>query len=188
MLKAHALMESVSANLHEFLHSMDTDLTRPRKKFLSRLDRLEEHLNASDDLDAKVKATLPNLWLPMDRKDTPTILDLSDLAKPLAKKMDYLATVRDGSTGQLVNGYWLVELYASVSRKNPVSILLEPFSHEQALCPGQNPIILDAVNWVFELTEIRGWPGADSHLQLEDGHLPAGYAVRAGDALPDLAD
>jgi len=34
--------------------------------------------------------------------------------------MDYPATVRDGSTGQLVNGYWLVELYASVSRKNPV--------------------------------------------------------------------
>ena len=34
MLKAHALMESVSANLHEFLHSIDTDLTRPQKKFL----------------------------------------------------------------------------------------------------------------------------------------------------------
>jgi len=66
--------------------------------------------------------------------------------------MDYLGTVRDGSTGQLVNGYWLIELYASVSRKNPVPILLEPFSHEQPLCPGQNPIIIDGVRKVFELT------------------------------------
>lgn len=24
--------------------------------------------------------------------------------------MDYLATVRDGSTGELVSGYWLVEI------------------------------------------------------------------------------
>jgi len=34
MVKAHALTKSVSANLHEFLHSIDTDLTRLRKKFL----------------------------------------------------------------------------------------------------------------------------------------------------------
>jgi len=64
-------------------------------------------------------------------EDTPIILDLSDIAKPLARKMDYLATVRDGGTGQLVNGCWLVELYASVFHKNRVPILMEPFSHER---------------------------------------------------------
>jgi hypothetical protein len=73
-----------------------------------------------------------------------------NLTKPQKKFL------RDGSTGQLVKGYWLIELYASVSRKNPVPILMEPFSHEQPLCPGQNPIILYAVHWVFELTEKRG--------------------------------
>jgi hypothetical protein len=141
-------------------------------QFLSRLDRLESHLNQADDLDQKVKSALPGLWLPLVRDDTPIILDLSDIAKLLAKKMDYLATVRDGSTGQLVNGYWLVELYASVSRKNPVPILMEPFSHEQPPCPGQNPIILDAVHWVFELTEQRGVlvmdRGGDAKALLED--------------------
>ena len=90
------------------------------------------------------------------RRDAHYILDLSDIAKSLAKKMDYLATVRDGRTGQLVNGYWLVELYASVSRKNPVPILLEPFSHAQPFCRGQNPVIIDAVRNVFELTDRRG--------------------------------
>jgi len=202
MPKPQALMEAVSANLNWFLQPIGEKLTKPQKKFLrdglvgllragrpvvcrmarklpdrgtkflSRLDRLEGHLNRDDDLDQKVKAALPGLWLPMVREDTPIILDLSDIAKPLAKKMDYLAAVRDGSTGQLVNGYWLMELYASVSRKNPVPILMEPFSHEQPFCPGQNPILLDAVRWVFELTEKRGVlvvdRGGDARALLED--------------------
>jgi len=179
-------MESISANLHDFLHIINPDLTRPQKKFLrdglvgllraghpvvcrmarklpqrrtkflSRLDRLEGNLNRLSNFDGKIKAALPDIWLPLIREETPIILDISDIAKPLAKKMDYLATVRDGSTGKLVNGYWLVELYASVSRKNPVPILLEPFSHEQPFCRGQNPVIIDAVQQIFELTEKRG--------------------------------
>ena len=186
MVRTHALMESVSASLHEFLHTIDADLTKPQKKFLrdgiigllragqpivcgmarklpdqrtrflSRLDRLEDNLNRQSRFDQKLKAAMPALWLPLVGNETPIILDLSDIAKPLASKMDYLATVRDGSTGQLVNGYWLVELYASVSRKNPVPILLEPFSHEQPLCRGQNPVIIDAVRKVFQLTNKRG--------------------------------
>ena len=77
-------------------------------------------------------------------------------SKPLAKKMDYLATVRDGSTGELVNGYWLLEMYASLSRKNPVPVLLEPFSHEEPYSPGQNPVVLKGINKILELTNNRG--------------------------------
>jgi len=83
------------------------------------------------------------------------------VSKQLAKMMDYLATVRDGSTGELVNGYWLVELYACLSRKNPVPILLEPFSHEEPDSPGQNPIFLQAIHRIFELTAGRGVLVAD---------------------------
>ena len=202
MMPSKALMEGVSANLNGFLQPISADLNRPQEKFLrdalvgllragapvvARMARkLPDrrtaflsrggggggHLNCTDDLDEKVKVALPGLWLPMVSEDTPIILDLSDIAKPLAKKMDYLATVRDGSTGQLVNGYWLVELYASVSRKNPLPILMEPFSHEQPLCPGQNPIIIDAVRWVFERTQKRGVlvmdRGGDARALLED--------------------
>jgi hypothetical protein len=186
MLKRKALMESISSNLHSFLKKIGNNLSLPDKKFLrdstigllrcgkpivcqmarhlpnqrtrflSRLDRLEAHLVTDSDFDNKVKAALPEVWLPFIRDDTPIILDLSDIAKPLAKKMDYLATVRDGSTGELVNGYWLVELYVSLSRKNPVPVLLEPFSHEEPYSPGQNPIVLNAVHKIFELTNKRG--------------------------------
>ena len=186
MLKRRALMESISSNLHSFLKKMGKNLPLPSKKFLrdatigllragnpivcqmarhlpnqqtkfvSRLDRLEQHLVKDSNFDHEVKEVLPEVWLPFFQDDTPIILDLSDIAKPLAKKMDYLATVRDGSTGELVNGYWLVELYASLSRKNPVPILLEPFSHEEPYSPGQNPVVLKAVHKIFELTNNRG--------------------------------
>jgi hypothetical protein len=179
-------MESISSNLHNFLKKIGKNLSVPdkkflrdstiglircgkpiicqmarqlpnqRTKFLSRLDRLEAHLVKNSDFDNKVKAALPQVWLPFVKDDTPILLDLSDIAKPFARKMDYLATVRDGSSGQLVNGYWLVQLYASLSRKNPVPILLEPFSHEEPYSPGQNPVVLAAVHKIFELTNKRG--------------------------------
>jgi hypothetical protein len=137
MVKRYALMESLSSNLHDFLKKVSENLSLPDKKFLrdaliglirtgepivcqmarqlpnqrtmflSRLDRLEAHLVTDSDFDNGVKEALPQVWLPFIEDDTPIILDLSDLAKPLAKQMDYLATVRDGSTGELVNGYWL---------------------------------------------------------------------------------
>jgi hypothetical protein len=140
---------------------MARQLPNQRIKFLSRLDRLEDHLVKDSNFDDKIKAELPHIWLPSMQDDTPIILDLSDIAKPLAKKMDYLATVHDGSSGQLVNGYWLVELYASLSRKNPVPIVLEPFSHEEPCSAGQNPIVLNAVHKVFEITDNRGVLVAD---------------------------
>jgi hypothetical protein len=186
MLKRIALMECISSNLHSFLKKIGENLSVPDKKFLrdgliglircgqpivcqmarhlpnqrtrflSRLDRLESHLGKDGRFDSQLKTELPAFWLPFVKEDTPIILDLSDIAKPFAKKMDYLATIRDGSTGQLVNGYWLVELYASLSRKNPVPVLLEPFSHEEPCCPGQNPVVLTAVHKIFELTNNRG--------------------------------
>jgi hypothetical protein len=135
---------------------MARHLPNQKTKFLSRLDRLDSHLVKNNDFDNKIKSELPEIWLPFFKDQTPVILDLSDIAKPFAKKMDYLATVRDGSTGKLVNGYWLVEIYASLSHKNPVPVLLEPFSHEEPESPGQNPVVIQAVHKIFELTGKRG--------------------------------
>ena len=36
------------------------------------------------------------------------ILDLSDISKKYARKMEYLARVRDGSEDGLGTGYWLL--------------------------------------------------------------------------------
>jgi len=134
---------------------MARHLPNQRTRFLSRLDRFEAHLGKDSNFDNNIKTELPKFWLSFIKDDTPIILDLSDIAKPFAKKMDYPAMIRDGSSGQLVNGYWLVELYASLSRKNPVPILLEPFSYGEPYSPGQNPVVLAAVHKISELTDNR---------------------------------
>jgi hypothetical protein len=58
--------------------------------------------------------------LPYFKDDTPIILDLSDIAKPLARKMDYLAIVRDGSTGESSLGK------AKARRDNRLGAAAEP--------------------------------------------------------------
>jgi hypothetical protein len=202
MVRQDALMESLSSNLCGFLKRIDGNLTVPERKFLrdgfiglvraghpivcqmarevpnqgsqytSRVKRLDLRMTARTDFDERVKARVPHVWLPLMTDDTPLILDLSDLAKPLAEKMDYLATVRDGSTGELVNGYWLVEMYASIGHKNPFPILLEPFSHEEPESAGQNPIVLEAVRRILTLTDGRGVlvvdRGGDARVFLDD--------------------
>lgn len=191
MVKNLALMESLSSNLHDFLKKVSKNLSLPDRKFLrdgiigllragqptvckmarylpnqhtkiiSRIDRLDEHLLNDRDFDKQLQRAAAEVWLPLITDDTPIILDLSDIAKPFSRQMDYLATVRDGSTGELVNGYWLVELYASVNHNNPVPVLLEPFSHNEPKSAGQNPVVCEAVQRLFELTANRGVLVAD---------------------------
>jgi len=203
MIKRLALMDSISANLINYLKLIASELSLPQKKFLkdsfiglirsgkpivcqiarqlpnqkasfpSRLDRLDAQLtNNNNNFTDKINRQLPNIWLPLIRDDTPIILDLSDIAKPLAKKMEYLAVVRDGSDGKLINGYWLVEMYASVNHKNPLPILLEPFSHNHPENAGQNPVVLNAVHKIFEMTNKRGIltadRGFDSRIMFDD--------------------
>ena len=40
------------------------------------------------------------------REDTLIVVDPTDVLKPHAEKMPYLATIRDGSRGELGPGYW----------------------------------------------------------------------------------
>jgi len=174
MVKRRALMESTSSNLHSFLRKTGKNLSLTDKKFLRdglvgllrarqpivcqmarhlpsqrtkfilRLDCLDQHLVKNSDFDNKVKESLPGPWLPYLQDYTTIILDL-----------DYWAAVRDGSTGELVNGYWLLEMYASLSHENPVPVLLEPFSHEEPYSPGQNPVVLNAVHKIFALLHTK---------------------------------
>ncbi len=43
-------------------------------------------------------------------QDTLLIIDPSDLSKKYAKKMEYLATVHDGSAHDLAQGYWTLHI------------------------------------------------------------------------------
>ncbi len=58
MMRMHALMESVLASLQEFIHSIDTDLSRPQKNFLR--DGLIGLLRAGRPVVCRMARKLPD--------------------------------------------------------------------------------------------------------------------------------
>jgi hypothetical protein len=86
------------------------------------------------------------------QQETVIALDLSDLDKPYAEKMQYLAWVRDGSTGETRSkGYWLVDvLGADVEGEDLIPLYGELYSQEATTFKSENSQILNAVDRVRE--------------------------------------
>jgi hypothetical protein len=91
-------------------------------------------------------------------QDTVIALDISDIDKPYAKKMEHLAVVRDGSTGEFrSNGYWLLEvLGADVEGEDLIPLYGELYSQQARDFRSENSQILGAVDRVMEGVGERG--------------------------------
>ena len=136
------------------------------------------------------------------------ILDLSDIAKPYAEKMEHLARVRDGSEGAIADGYWLahvvgvenednaiVPLYASLwSQKAPAFVseneeVLTAIRSVAAACHGRGVWVIDRGGDRGEIYAPLIGEGhdfivrnkGDRHLLV--GHSPAGTAKAATEDL-----
>lgn len=72
------------------------------KKTEERLSRNLDMPGLGDVIHEQLAATAGNRV----KKDTLIIVDPTDIRKQYAKCMPFLGRVRDGSTGELVNGYW----------------------------------------------------------------------------------
>lgn len=89
--------------------------------------------------------------------DTVLALDLGDLRKNYARKMEHLATVRDGSTGELAKGYWLCEVVAAHPYGDRILPLYgELYSCEAEGFQSENAEMLRAIARVSEATAKRG--------------------------------
>lgn len=86
------------------------------------------------------------------KEETVIALDLSDLDKRYAQKMEYLALVRDGSTGETrSNGYWLMDvLGADVEGEDLIPLYGELYSQEAEGFRSENRQILNAMDRVME--------------------------------------
>jgi hypothetical protein len=86
------------------------------------------------------------------QKETVIALDLSDLDKPYAEKMEYLAFVRDGSTGETRSkGYWLLDILgADVEGEDLIPLYGELYSQEANDFRSENRQILNAIDRVME--------------------------------------
>jgi hypothetical protein len=84
-------------------------------------------------------------------------LDLSDVRKEDAQKMEFLDRVHAGSTGEVHQGYWLCEVTAAEVHGNEMVPLYQKLYSTQAPdFQGENAELLGAVDWVGSFT---GWRG-----------------------------
>ena len=91
------------------------------------------------------------------KEKTLLILDPSDLSKKYAEKMEYLARVRDGSEGELANGYWLCDVVGVECGGAEVTPLVNRlWSQEAPDFESENTEILACVDAVSSQTEGRG--------------------------------
>jgi hypothetical protein len=77
------------------------------------LKKTEERLSRQlgrKRLDREIQRRLIEQAAPRIEDDTLLVLDLSDVTKKYAEKMEYLARVRDGSEKELSWGYWTLNI------------------------------------------------------------------------------
>lgn len=89
--------------------------------------------------------------------DTVLALDLGDVVKPHAKKMEFLGHVRDGSRDEISNGYWLCEVVAADPYGQKVYPLYgELYAQKADDFVSENAQLLKAIDAVSQATQKKG--------------------------------
>jgi hypothetical protein len=175
----------LKAQLSKFSSELCGELSRPWEKFVAQMlfgiqasqdvklsniarslkeeiplikteDRLSRNLKAPE-LEAELAARLAAMAGRRVENNTVLCLDLSDIRKEYARKMEYLTTVHDGSSGELHAGYWLCAITgAEVHGSEILPIYQKLYSTEAADFQGENEQILSAIDLVRSSTGSRG--------------------------------
>jgi hypothetical protein len=186
MLRKDMIVCKTRNLLHEFMAPIIAEVDKPRQKFLPqairgillsgslvvtefarwvhddcsdpyyRLKRLLNHLvSPRGHLDKAINAYRRHVGQFIE-PDTPLIIDMTDLAKPRARRMKYLAMVRDGSEGKLVRGYWCIEVYAHLKQKRILPLALDAYSIDDPSIGSENLQIQRVVEGVDKYLDGRG--------------------------------
>ena len=118
--------------------------------------RLSRNLKSAD-VEKELTPQLARMGSARVQANTVLALDLSDIRKEYAQKMEHLAVVRDGSTGELHQGYWLCDVTAAeVNGTEIVPLYQKLFSVEAKDYLSENAEILAAVDLIRTHTQGRG--------------------------------
>ena len=186
MLRSDFILNKTRCLLNEFISPIVQNADKPRKTFIRQavgailmsgslvvsefagwihdncsdrfhtVKRLLNHLvSPRGDLTGVVQAYRSSVATHIQH-DSPIIIDLTDLAKPRARRMKYLAYVRDGSEHKLVPGYWCVEVYAHLKGKRLLPLALEAYSIDDPAVGSENLHIDRTVKAVNEAIGGKG--------------------------------
>jgi hypothetical protein len=139
---------------------MLTEIGRQQESHIS-LKKIEERF-CRQLIKPQIWERLHNRLLSLAAKHikdrTLLILDLSDLKKKYAEKMEYLATVRDGSEdGEFVDGYWTNQVIASEVGSNEITPLYYSlYSTKSPEFVSENEEIKKAMDMVGKAADNKG--------------------------------
>ena len=120
------------------------------------IERLGRGLMSFDGIDT-LRDNFAGLAKEHLSKTPAFLIDLSDIAKPHGKAFEGLAKVRDGSTKELVPGYWTLEIAALSARTHaPIPVYDRVFSSIEDGYVSQNAELFTALD---RLTETFGSQG-----------------------------
>ena len=179
------LRSRLKAQLTKYVQQLTAGLSRPHQKFVGQMlfgiqaaqdvklsniarslseaiplikteDRLSRNLKAAE-LEGALTTQLAGMGAARVEANTVLCLDLSDIRKPYAEKMEHLAPVHDGSTGEVGRGYWLCDVVAAETDGARIVPLYQSlYSAEAAEFTSENDEILGAIEQVRRYTQGRG--------------------------------
>ena len=124
------------------------------------LKKTEERLSRQlgrRGLERRIQRRLIEQASPRIEEDTLLVLDLSDVTKKYAEKMENLGRVRDGSEKDLGWGYWTLSIIgANTKGTKLVPLYGRLFSHADEGHESENIEIRDAIKEVAEVMGRRG--------------------------------
>ena len=208
------LRSRLKAQLTKFSSELCEGLSRPLQKFVGQMlfgiqasqdvklsnvarslkeqiplikteDRLSRNLKAVE-LAAELTPQLAAMASHRVSANTVLCLDLSDIRKEYAKKMEYLAPVHDGSTGEVHAGYWLCDITgAEVNGSEIVPLYQKLYSAEAPEFTSENAEVLYAYQLaamlcfiIFADNLLGRIEGHEEKVLTEIGQMEADLGVR----------
>jgi hypothetical protein len=124
------------------------------------LKKTEERLSRQlgrRGLEREIQRRLIEQAAPRIEDDTLLVMDLSDVTKKYAEKMENLDRVRDGSEKELGWGYWTLNIVGANTKGTKIVPLYgRLFSHAEEGHQSENEEIREAVKEVAEVVRKRG--------------------------------
>ncbi len=119
-------------------------------------ERLGHHLQAPG-LGERINEVIAKQAVRRVKDQTLIIVDPTDIRKPYAKRMPYLAKVRDGSSGELVDGYWsCLALACEPQARRVIPLHQRLWSATAPDFVSENHQLLEIIDTIAEATAGRG--------------------------------
>ena len=119
-------------------------------------ERLSRHL-AVRGLGQKVNEVLAEQGSRRVHNDTLIVIDPTDIRKPYARQMPHLGRVRDGSSGDIVNGYWAcLAIACEPESRRMIPLHGRLWSTKAPDTRSENRQLLDVITTIATATNGRG--------------------------------